>query len=207
MRIGLLGTGNVGRALADGWAAAGHDIVLGSRRPRDGTDRGHAVAGLREAAEHGDVVVNATPGTESLDVLAAIGAPALAGKVLVDVAIGFTGDMVLAHSDTSLAERIQEAFPRTPVVKTLCTMTASVMTDPGGLDGPSTVFLSGDDAAAKRTTGHLLADLGWPEPARLDLGSIVTARGQEHFALLFLGIAGTLGTHTFNVNVVTYTGR
>jgi predicted dinucleotide-binding enzyme len=122
---------------------------------------------------------------------------------LVDIAIGFTDDMALAHPGSCLAEQIQEAFPQTLVVKTLCTMTASVMTDPGALEGPSTVFLSGDTAAAKRTTGRLLADLGWPESSQLDLGDITTARGQEHFALLFLGVANGLGTHTFNINVVT----
>ncbi|CAM5659747.1 oxidoreductase [Streptomyces purpurascens] len=73
---------------------------------------------------------------------------------------------------------------------------------PGDLDGPSTVFLSGDDAEAKRTTGRLLTDLGWPPSSQLDIGGIRTARGQEHFALLFMGIAGGLGSHTFNINVV-----
>jgi catechol 2,3-dioxygenase-like lactoylglutathione lyase family enzyme len=126
----------------------------------------------------------------------------LTGKVLVDVSIGFTPDGALAHPDASLGEGLQEAFPDARVVKTLCTMTASVMRDPRGLGGPSTVFLSGDDEKAKATVGALLTDLGWPETAQLDLGGIATARGQEHFALLFLGVAGALGTHTFNVRVV-----
>ncbi len=77
------------------------------------------------------------------------------------------------------------------------------MTAPEGLDGPSTVFLSGDDAEAERTTGRLLTDLGRPPSSQLHIGGITTARGQEHFALLFMGIAGGLGAHTFNINVVT----
>ncbi|MER7109973.1 NADPH-dependent F420 reductase [Streptomyces sp. NPDC000229] len=204
MRIGLLGTGNVARALAHGWSAAGHDVLLGSRRPEDRADLGLPVAGLRETAAHAEVLVNATPGAVSVELLHSIGAPALAGTLLIDVGVGLSDDFTeLSHPNSSLGEQIQEAFPLTPVVKTLCTMDSTVMTDPDVLDGPSTVFLSGDDAEAKKTTGRLLTDLGWPPSSQLDIGGITTARGQEHFALLFMGIAGGLGAHTFNINVVT----
>lgn len=203
MRIGFLGTGNVARALARGWSAAGHDVLLGSRRPEERTGLGLPVAGLSETAAHAEVLVNATPGNVSLELLRSLGAPALAGTVLIDVGVGLSDDFTeLSHPNSSLAEQIQEAFPQTPVVKTLCTMDASAMTDPDGLDGPSTVFLSGDDAEAKRTAGRLLTDLGWPESSQLDIGGITTARGQEHFALLFMGIANGLGSHTFNIKVV-----
>ncbi|MFD5842886.1 NADPH-dependent F420 reductase [Streptomyces chartreusis] len=204
MRIGLLGTGNVARALAQGWRAAGHDVLLGSRRPEERTELGLPVADLSATAAHAEVLVNATPGTASVELLHSIGASALAGKPLIDIGVGLTDDYTeLSHPNSSLAELIQEAFPRTPVVKTLCTMDSTVMIAPDSLDGPSTVFLSGDDAQAKRTTGRLLADLGWPESSRLDIGGITTARGQEHFALLFMGIANGLGAHAFNVKVVT----
>ncbi|MFF0730938.1 NADPH-dependent F420 reductase [Streptomyces chartreusis] len=204
MRIGLLGTGNVARALAQGWRAAGHDVLLGSRRPEERTELGLPVADLSATAAHAEVLVNATPGTASVELLHSIGASALAGKPLIDIGVGLTDDYTeLSHPNSSLAELIQEAFPRTPVVKTLCTMDSTVMIAPDSLDGPSTVFLSGDDAQAKRTTGRLLADLGWPESSQLDIGGITTARGQEHFALLFMGIANGLGAHAFNVKVVT----
>lgn len=205
MRLGLLGTGNVARALAHGWSAAGHDVLLGSRSPEQRTDLGLPVASLKETAAHAEVLVNATPGTVSVELLHSIGAPALAGTLLIDVGIGLSDDYTeLSHPNDSLGEQIQQAFPLTPVVKTLCTMDSTVMVAPDGLDGPSTVFLSGDDAEAKRTTARLLADLGWPPSSQLDIGGIITARGQEHFALLFMGIAGGLGSHTFNVNVVTH---
>jgi predicted dinucleotide-binding enzyme len=161
------------------------------------------VVGLDEAVAHGEVVVNATPGGVSVALLTGIGAPALAGKVLIDVGVGLSDDFTeLSHPNSSLGELIQEAFPLTPVVKTLCTMDSTVMVDPGRLVGPSTVFLSGDSAEAKGTAGRLLGDLGWPAPSVLDIGGIVTARGQEHFALLFMGIAQGLDSHTFNIRVV-----
>ncbi|GKQ36571.1 NADPH-dependent F420 reductase [Streptomyces sp. A012304] len=203
MRIGLLGTGNVARALAQGWTTAGHDVLLGSRHPQERKDIGLAVAGLSETAAHAEVLVNATPGNVSVELLRSIGAPALAGTLLIDVGVGLSDDFTeLSHPNSSLAEEIQRAFPDTPVVKTLCTMDSTAMIAPDGLDGPSTVFLSGDDAEAKRTTGRLLTDLGWPPSSQLDIGGITTARGQEHFALLFMGIAGGLGDHTFNIKVV-----
>ncbi|CAM5384978.1 NADPH-dependent F420 reductase [Streptomyces griseus] len=204
MRIGLLGTGNVARALAHGWHAAGHDVLLGSRRPKERTDLGLPVASLDETAAHAEALVNATPGGVSVDLLHSIGAPALAGTLLIDVGVGLSDDFsALTHPNSSLGELIQEAFPLTPVVKTLCTMDSTTMTTPGELTEPGTVFLSGDDAEAKRTTGRLLTDLGWPESSQLDIGGITTARGQEHFAFLFMGIAGGVGSHTFNIKVVT----
>ncbi|MER5712544.1 NAD(P)-binding domain-containing protein [Streptomyces sp. NPDC002122] len=211
MRIGILGTGNVGRALAAGWLRAGHDVVLGSRRPGDE----ELLTGLKEllqaglrveapaaTAAHAEVLVNATPGTASVALLDSIGAPALAGKVLLDVAVGFLEDESLSHPVVSLGEEIQRAFPETRVVKSLCTIDREVMVAPQSLAGPSTLFLSGEDAEAKRVVGGLLSDLGWPAEALLDLGGIATARGQEHFALLFVGIALSTGTFAFNIRVV-----
>ncbi|MGW7413501.1 NADPH-dependent F420 reductase [Streptomyces sp. NPDC054863] len=202
MRIGILGTGNVARAVATGLADKGHDVVLGSREPGRRKDLGLGVVTHAQAVAHGEVVVNATPGSESVPLLHRIGADTLAGKVLLDIAIGFNEDWTLTHPDTSLGELIQEAFPRTYVVKTLCTMDSTAMANPAGLDGPSTVFLSGEDASAKKTVGQLLGDLGWPEPYRLDLGGIRTARGQEHYALLFIAIATSTGNFGFNIKVV-----
>ncbi|WP_330174773.1 NAD(P)-binding domain-containing protein [Streptomyces sp. NBC_01498] len=203
MRIGFLGTGFVARAVAVAAATAGHDVVLGSRHPEAAADREPPlpVVGLTAAVEHGEIVVNATPGTVSLELLGGL-REKLKGKVLLDIAVGLTGERGLAHPNSSIGEQLQRALPATRVVKTLCTMDSATMTDPGALSGGSTVFLSGDDAEAKARVVALLEDLGWPADSRLDLGGIETSRGQEHFALLFLGIADALGTYTFNIRVV-----
>ncbi|GAA1426908.1 hypothetical protein GCM10009601_37010 [Streptomyces thermospinosisporus] len=73
---------------------------------------------------------------------------------------------------------------------------------PDPLERPSTVFLSGDDAEAKRTVAGLLGDLGRPADSVLDLGGIATARGQEHYALLFTGIAEAIGCYGSGIRVV-----
>lgn len=194
------------RALGAGWSKAGHDVVLGSRSPEERREadelKGFTVVGVGEAGAHGEVVVNATPGTASVDVLRTIGAADLAGKVLVDIGVGFTDNMDLSHPNYSLGEEIRAAFPEARVVKTLATVDSVVMTAPESLEGPATIFLSGDDDAAKATTKGLLADLGWPDASQLDLGGIGTARGQEHFALLFMGVARAIGSYEFGIRVV-----
>lgn len=202
MRIGFLGTGRVATALGHGFAAAGHDVVLGSRTPRAKTHLALPVVGLMEAAEHGDVVVNATSGRASLEVLARIGAQPLAGKILLDVALAVTDEFQLAYPNSSLAEKIQTAFPDVHVVKTLSSVSTALMTNPGGLSGPSTVFLSGDNADAKQTVSTLLTDLGWPRQSQLDLGDISTARGPEHLVPLLLAMFRATGTTTLNLHVV-----
>ncbi len=112
MRIGLLGTGNVARALAHGWRAAGHDVLLGSRHPKERAGLGLPVARLDETAARAEVLVNATPGGVSLELLRSIGESALAGTVLIDVGVGLSDDFQqLTHPNSSLGELIQEAFP------------------------------------------------------------------------------------------------
>ncbi|MFC7306019.1 NADPH-dependent F420 reductase [Streptomyces monticola] len=204
MHIGILGTGNVGKAVAAGAAAAGHDVVFGSRTPEAGrTGLELPVVGVREAAEHGEIVVNAIGGNASLALLPTL-KESLRGKVLLDIAIDLTPDLDLLHVDASLAEQLQEALPDTRVVKSLCTMDSVVMAQPEKtLSGPSTVFISGADQAAKAQVDALLEDLGWRAGTRVDLGGIATARGQEHMALMFIAVAGGLGHHVFNVHLVT----
>ncbi|WP_225800812.1 NADPH-dependent F420 reductase [Streptomyces sp. NK15101] len=211
MRIGILGTGHVGRALASAWERAGHDVAIGSRRPGDPdllaeleelVAAGVRVEGSAAAAAHAEVLVNATPGTASVALLGTIGAPALAGKVLLDVAVGFLADGTPSHPVVSLGEEIQQAFPDTRVVKTFSTIDRGVMVAPGSLEGPSTVFLSGEDAGAKQAVRGLLTDLGWSGDSVLDLGGIATARGQEHFADLFVAVARATGTYEFGIRIV-----
>lgn len=151
MRISVLGTGSVGRALARRLAELGHDITIGTRdvqatMTRDAPDAfGNppfatwlqaagdvAVAAFAEAAAAAEVVVNATSGAASIDALTAAGEDNLAGRVLIDVAnpldasTGMPPLLSVSNTD-SLAERIQRRFPAARVVKTLNTMNAAVM--------------------------------------------------------------------------------
>lgn len=224
MKIAVLGTGTVGPALAAALSALGHEVVIGTRDPRTtlartgpgamggapfaawhAAHRGIGVVSFADAAAGADVVVNATNGAGSLEALTAAGAENLSGKVLMDVANpldfshGFPPSLNPVNTD-SLGERIQRAFPEARVVKTLNTMTASVMVDPVSVaGGEHSVFISGNDADAKETVRGLLRDFGHRDI--IDLGDITTARGAEMILPLWLRVWGALGTGTFNFKV------
>jgi predicted dinucleotide-binding enzyme len=162
---------------------------------------------LADAAAEAEVVVNATAGGTSLAALDAAGATNLAGKVLVDVAnpLDFSQGMppILSPTNTdSLGEQIQRAHPQARVVKTLNTMTATVMVDPARLPDSHEVFVAGDDQAAKEIVRDLLRQFGWPDANIRDLGGIRAARGLEMYLPLWLSLFGTLGTPEFNLKLV-----
>lgn len=225
MNIGVLGTGMVGQTLAAVLAALGHDVVIGTRDPAATMARSesdgfgnpplrvwraqHPAIGLgtyADAAGHGDMLINATNGGGALAALHSAGADAIGAKVLVDVSnpLDFSGGMppTLSVCNTgSLGEQIQAAFPRARVVKTLNTVNANLMVDPKQLaGGDHTVFVSGNDAAAKASTRALLTAFGWSDI--VDLGDISTARGTEMYLPLWLRLWGALGTPMFSIKAV-----
>jgi predicted dinucleotide-binding enzyme len=202
MRLAILGTGNVAQTLARRWSAAGHDITFGSRDPASKTALGAPVTSSATAVAGTDVVVNATPGSASLELIEGIGAAAFAGKVLIDVANANTPSFELVYPNSSLAEKLQEALPAAKVVKTMNTAAMSVMTQPATLP-PSSVFVSGDDEGAKATVVSLLTDLGWPSESIIDLGGIASARGTEHYFLMFAALMQSLRTPAFNIRLIT----
>jgi predicted dinucleotide-binding enzyme len=77
-----------------------------------------------------------------------------------------------------------------------------VIADPGTLPAPTTLFISGDDTAAKDVVSSLLVDLGWPRESLFDLGGIANAYGQEHYLALFGTMLQKLGTPYFNIAIV-----
>jgi predicted dinucleotide-binding enzyme len=100
-----------------------------------------------------------------------IDADAFTGKILLDVANANTPSFELVYPNSSLGEKLQAALPRAKVVKTMNTAAMLVMTDPSGVP-PSSVFVSGDDAAAKGIVTGLLRDFGWDDESIVDLGGL-----------------------------------
>jgi predicted dinucleotide-binding enzyme len=225
MNIAVLGTGAVGRTLAGKLSELGHDVVVGTRDPEATLARAESdamgnppysvwqadhpavrLAPFAEAAVSGELVVNATGGGGSLDALAQAGAENLAGKVLLDVSNpldfsqGFPPTLSVKDTD-SLAEQIQRAFPDARVVKSLNTVTAAVMVDPSTVgDGDTTVFVAGDDEAARQQVSELLRELGWLDIVELD--GLQNARGLEMWLPLWVRLMGALGTGQFNIKLV-----
>lgn len=214
MKIGVLGTGTVGKTIAAKLVELGHNVTMGSRSADgeallewvQGTG-GEAKGGtFADAASSAELVFNCTAGVASLAALDAAGAENLAGKVLVDVAnpLDFSHGMpptLSVCNDDSLGERIQAAFPETKVVKALNTVNARVMVDPGRVPGDHHLFLCGNDEAAKSEVAALLEGFGWPSGSIIDLGDISAARGMEMYLPLWLRLMGALGTPDFNIGV------
>ena len=200
MQIGILGTGQVAQTLARRWAAAGHAIAFGSREPQAKT-LDFPVTDLVTAVATADLAVNATPGSHSLEILTAIGRAVFGDKIVIDVANAITPAFELMYPNSSLAEQLQAALPAARIVKTMNTAAMAVMAYPSAI-GLSSVFLSGDDASAKATVTALLADLGWPTDAIVDLGGIRSARRVEHYFLLFAALLQAKGSPLFNIRVV-----
>ncbi|MEU7747936.1 NAD(P)-binding domain-containing protein [Nonomuraea sp. NPDC049158] len=201
--IAILGSGAVARALTGRLREAGHELIVGSRAPRE--DASVPVVGLREAAGSAEVVINAMPGPVSVEVLTGLAAE-LAGKVLVDVANATESDSRgfaagLLYPGGSLAEEIQRALPEVRVVKTLNTLHESIMAQPDRPAHPPTAFLSGNDADAKKAVGGLLADLGWAAEWIIDLGGVETARVPEAFMLMVGDLVRALGPVPFGMAI------
>jgi predicted dinucleotide-binding enzyme len=225
MHIAVFGTGMVGQALAARLAELGHDVMVGTRdvartlartesdsRGTPGFGAWHAahpkvqVGTLPQAGAHGEILVNATSGSASLEVLRQAGAERLSGKVLIDVANpldfskGMPPTLSVCNTD-SLAEQIQRGFPALKVVKALNTTNAALMANPAAVGGGNhTLFVCGNDAGAKAEVARLVRSFGWKDV--VDLGDIAAARGTEMLLPLWLRLFGALGTPLFNFKVV-----
>lgn len=225
MRVAVLGTGPVGQAVAGKLAELGHEVTVGTRSVETAMARTEpdafgnppfpawveqhpevGVATLADAVAAGELVVNATNGAGSIAALEAAEEQHLAGKVLIDIAnpLDFSAGMppsLLVSNTDSLAEQIQRRLPDTRVVKALNTINAYVMVDPKQLaGGDHTVFVSGNDPAAKVQVTELLQSFGWTDV--IDLGDITTARGTEMYLPLWARIWAATQNPMFNIKVV-----
>ncbi|MDQ0116824.1 NADPH-dependent F420 reductase [Paenibacillus harenae] len=214
MKIGFIGSGNAAQTLGRSLAKAGHDVKLGARTPEKlnawldqlHQDERVRVGTVQEAAAHGDILFNATPGTSSVEALSDVGSQVLQGKVLIDIALPLdfsNGELTLAVANTdSLGEQIQRAFPDTKVVKTLNTVSSAIMVNPQSVaDGQHDLFISGNDANAKRiVTAILKESFGWESV--IDLGDISSARGTEMLLAISSRIYQSRGNMNFNIKIV-----
>jgi 8-hydroxy-5-deazaflavin:NADPH oxidoreductase len=225
VRLGVLGTGVVGKTITARLAGLEHEVMVGTRDPEATLSRTepdqfgnppfsdwqqeHPAVELGtfgEAAAYGEMVVNATSGVVSLEALKMAGEENLNGKILIDISnpLDFSQGMppTLSVSNTdSLGEQIQRRFPEAKVVKTLHTMNAYLMVDPTQLAGADhTVFVSGDSAEAKEKVTDLLRRMGWTDI--IDLGDITTARGTEMLLPIWLRLFGALQKPVFNFKIV-----
>src|SRR5262245_58772953 len=195
MKIGILGSGDVAKALAGGFLKHGHDVVMGTRDPAKLGDwlarqRGIQARSFSEAAKFGEVVVLAVKGTVALEALRVTGAANLAGKTVIDAtnpiadAPPVRGVLkFFTNLDESLMERLQREFADARFVKAFNSVGNALMVNPGFKEGRPTMFICGNDEAAKRTVRSILDQFGW-ETA--DMGHVEAARAIEPLCMLWL---------------------
>lgn len=194
MRIAIIGTGSVGRALARGLRKASHPVVLGTRDPSDGTMRtfagevGATLTSPAEAAGSAELVILALPWNAAEGAVKALGN--LSGKIVIDCmnplgmvdgALGLT----VGHT-TSGGEMVASWLPGTRVIKTLNQVGAEIMADNAGMKHRPVMFMAGDDAGAKAAVAVVLRDLGF---AALDAGDITKSRLLEPFGMVWINQA------------------
>ena len=163
-----------------------------------------------EAAAFGELVVNATNGSNSLTALILAGTKNLAGKVLIDIAnpLDFSNGMPPSllpglNNTNSLAEEIQRTFPDTMVIKTLNTMWCGLMVNPNLVgNGDHINFISGNNSEAKNKVIKLLNQFGWLDKNILDIGDITGARATESLLPIWLKVMGVTKNGAFNFRLV-----
>jgi len=197
MKFGVLGTGMVGSAIAGKLNQLGHDVMAGSRTPdaAKATELGVPVGTYAEAAAHGEWVVNALPGEPAVDYLRECD---IDGKILVDISnYNHAVDQPIV---VPVGELIQQAFPKVRVVKALNSVSAHLMVDPGHLGQPHTLFVAGNDAAAKAEVIGLLKTFGWADI--IDLGDSSAFRAMEQLIPLWMALERVTGGPEFQLAVV-----
>jgi 8-hydroxy-5-deazaflavin:NADPH oxidoreductase len=229
MKIAIIGTGIVGRTLASKLVELGHDVMMGTRNVADKlanktpdahgnpslgewikTNNNVKLGSFSEAAAFGELVINATSGSNSVTALILAGSKNLAGKVLTDISnpLDFSNGMPPSllpglNNTNSLGEEIQKTFPDTLVVKTLNTMWCGLMINPNMIgNGDHINFISGNNEVAKNKVKKLLNQIGWHDENIIDLGDISGARATESMLPIWLKLMAVSKSGVFNFKIV-----
>ena len=204
MKIGVFGTGMVGKVISTKLVQLGHSVKMGSRTANNekagewvkasGADASQGT--FSEAAAFGELLFNCTSGMASLEALKIAGERNMNGKILIDISNpldfskGMPPTLSVCNSD-SLGEQIQRAYPQIKVVKTLNTLNCNIMVNPSLVPGSHDIFVSGNDPGAKAKVTDILKNwFGWKTV--IDLGDITTARGTEMLLPLWVRLMGAL---------------
>lgn len=210
-KIAILGSGQVGQVLADGFLKHGHEVMRGSREPAKLADwkagaGGKAQVGtFSEAATWGEIVVLAVKGTAASAAVELAGVANLAGKTVID-ATNPIADAPPEHGvlryftdmNESLMERLQKQAPAAHFVKAFSSVGNAFMVNPSFPGGPPTMFICGNDAGAKAQVKQILDQFGWDTA---DMGAVEGARAIEPLCILWCipGLSGGSWTHAFKL--------
>lgn len=210
-KVGVIGSGVVGKVLSAGFRKHGYDVMIGSRDPSKlqewiETDAQVEKSGtFEETAAFADIVVLATKGTAAMDALKLAGASSLSGKTIIDatnpIADAPPENGVLKFTttlDRSLMEDLQDAFPESKFVKAFNSVGNAFMIDPdfGGIK--PTMFIAGNNENAKAEVTDILGQFGWESE---DMGGAEAARAIEPLCILYCipGFRSNQWNHAFKL--------
>ena len=213
MKVGVLGSGDVGKALGRGFASRGNEVMIGSRTPKSpgltawAKETGpHGKTGtFAEAAQFGELLVLAVNGQAAEAAIELAGPAHFAGKVVIDTTnpLDFSGGMppgVFTDRKVSLAERIQTKLPKAKVVKCFNIVPNSLMVDPKPTGGIPDMLICGDDAGAKQRVTEVLRSFGWA--GAIDIGGLKEATWLEAWTPLWVRIAGAMKSYNVALKIV-----
>ena len=208
IKVGILGSGNVGKTLGAGFLILGHEVMIGSREPEklqpwvNAAGPGASAGTFEQAARFGALIILATLGTGTENAIHLAGASNFIAKVVIDTTnpLDFSKgapQLSVGHTD-SLGERVQRALPGAWVVKAFNTVGSPLMINPQLPGGPPDMFICGDDDRAKNKVSEVCKDFGWDV---IDIGGIQGSRHLEPMCMVWVlyGMRAKTWTHAFKM--------
>ncbi len=208
VRVGVLGSGDVGKVLAAGFASLGHEVKIGSRDPEKLREWASSSTRLSagtfaDAAQFGDILVLALLGSATADAIQLAGLDAFDNKVVIDATnpLDFSKGMpptLFVGTTDSLGEQIQRLVPKARVVKAFNTVGNAHMINPQFPGGPPDMFLCGNDADAKKIVSQICKEFGW---GVVDIGGIDASRYLEPMCMTWVlyGVRNSSWNHAFKL--------
>jgi 8-hydroxy-5-deazaflavin:NADPH oxidoreductase len=207
MKIGILGSGDVAKSLANGFISRGDELMLGTRDASKLADwqkehPGSRVGSFAETAAFGEMLALATLGTATVSAIEQAGPQNFRGKVVIDATnpllIDDRGDRLAIGFDDSLGEQVQRALPEAHVIKAFNTVGSQYFVQPQFDGGPPSMFIAGNDDAAKSEVAKIVQSFGWES---VDLGGIESSRYLEPMCMAWLVYGLRTGTwhHAFKL--------
>ncbi len=210
-KVGIIGSGQVAKVLADGFVKHGHSVMVGTRDKDKVSEWANVkntklqVGSFAQSAAFGEIVVLAVKGTAASDALQLADPSNLSAKTIIDVTNPISEEppvngvlKFFTSINESLMERLQKQVPKAHFVKAFSCVGNPLMVNPSMAEGQPTMFICGDDDQAKKEVNEILIQFGWDS---MDMGKVEAARAIEPLCMLWCipGFIQNSWTHAFKM--------